>query len=88
MKTMSMRDRVLAVLEGRKPDRHPFIDRLELWYSTHERAGGLPAPYTGLSLTEVHRAVGIGQQRFVFPYALRLRGSEVEAPIRGRADLP
>ena len=28
---LSMHDRVLAVTQGRKPDRVPFCDRLELW---------------------------------------------------------
>jgi hypothetical protein len=30
------------MLRGEKPDRLPFIDRLELWYSSHSRAGTLP----------------------------------------------
>ena len=46
-----MRSRVLAVLEGEKPDRIPFISRMELWYSCHARSGTLPekfrTSYTG-----------------------------------------
>ncbi len=30
---MSQRDRLLAVLAGEQPDRIPFIDRLEVWYT-------------------------------------------------------
>lgn len=30
-KTLSMRDKIIAVLQGKKPDRLPFIDRMELW---------------------------------------------------------
>lgn len=74
---MTIRERLLAVLAGRNPDRPPFIDRLEAWHATHRRAGTLPERLDGLSLTEIHRAVGMGQQRFVVPYALRLRGVEV-----------
>jgi len=74
---MTIRERLLAVLAGRRPDRLPFVDRLEAWHATHRRAGTLPERWDGLSLTEVHRAVGMGQQRFVVPYALRLRGVEV-----------
>jgi Uroporphyrinogen decarboxylase (URO-D) len=74
---MSVRERLLAVLAGHKPDRLPFLDRLEAWHAAHQRAGTLPARFGGLSLTGVHRAVGIGQQRFIVPYGLRLCGVEV-----------
>lgn len=74
---MSVRERLLAILGGQTPDRLPFLDRLEAWHAAHRRAGTLPARFAGLSLTDVHRAVGMGQQRFVVPYGLRLRGVEV-----------
>lgn len=37
--------RVIDILSGRKPDRLPFIGRLELWYSSHCRAGTLPEEF-------------------------------------------
>jgi hypothetical protein len=40
-----MYNRVIATLEGKKADRLPFIDRMELWYSSHSRAGTLPERY-------------------------------------------
>jgi hypothetical protein len=80
---MSIRQRVLAMLEGRRVDRLPFLDRLEAWHATHLRARTLPKRFAGLSLTDVHRAVGMGQQRFVVPYALRLRGVEVHSTFNG-----
>ena len=79
----SIRDRIVAVLEGRKPDRLPFCDRLELWHAALIRQGRLPAELEGLSLTEVHAAVGIGQLKFVAPYALRLRGVEMVVSVDG-----
>jgi hypothetical protein len=80
---MSIRERLLAVLDGRRPDRLPFLDRLEAWHASHRRAGTLPSRFAGLSLTGIHRAVGMGQQRFVVPYALRLRGVEVVSTFNG-----
>jgi len=80
---MSIRERLLAVIDGRQPDRLPFLDRLESWHATHRRAGTLPSRFAGLSLTGVHRAVGMGQQKFVVPYAMRLRGVEVVATFNG-----
>jgi hypothetical protein len=37
--------RVIDTLTGKKPDRLAFIDRLELWYSCHSRAGSLPLEF-------------------------------------------
>jgi len=95
--------RVLDVLQGRVPDRIPFIDRLELWFTTHRRAGTLPPEfrrgggasmvasvqmgrdrsYTGMSLPDIHRAVGMGQQVFETLYARRLRGVELQIELDG-----
>jgi hypothetical protein len=80
---MSIRERVDAVLSGRKTDRLPFLDRLENWHRCHTRAGTLPAQYASLSLPQIYRAVGMGQQKFVVPYGLRLRGVEVIASFDG-----
>lgn len=80
---MSIRDRVLAVLQGKRPDHLPFIDRLDVWYACHSRGGTLPEEFQGLSVPEIHRAVGMGQQKYLVPYALRLRGVEVIAILNG-----
>lgn len=76
-KTWNTRERVLAVLEGRKPDRLPFVDRMELWYRDRLREGGLDEKYAGLSLDDLHDTVGMGRQVFIAPYALKLRQCEV-----------
>jgi len=73
MEKWTVHDRVVAILKGNKPDRLPFIDRLEMWYEHHRWAGTLPEEFEGMSLTGVHAAVGMGQQKFVNPYGLRLR---------------
>ena len=80
---MTIRQRVDAVLSGRKPDRLPFLDRLETWHRCHARAGALPGEYSHLSLSEIYSDVGMGQQKFVVPYSLRLRGVEVTASFNG-----
>ena len=73
----TMHDRVAAVLSQRQPDRPPFIDRMELWYQTKRQAGTLPEKFKGMPLNDIHRAVGIGRQKFSPPYAFKLRGVEV-----------
>ena len=82
---MTIRQRVEAVLTGQKPDRLPFLDRLENWHRWHTRAGTLPPEYDGLALNGIHAAIGMGQQMFVVPYGLRLRGVEVAAELNGEA---
>ncbi len=80
---MNIQERVEAVLQGRKPDRIPFIDRLEVWYRCHSRAGTLPEAYQGMTVNQIHRAVGIGQQVYLVPYAFRMHGVEVIARLNG-----
>jgi hypothetical protein len=79
----TIRERVLAVLKGEKPDRLPFIDRMEIWFTTHTRNGTLPKTFQGLSLKEIHRHVGMGQERFIHAYSLRLHGVEVVSRFEG-----
>ena len=80
---MSVRQRVEAVLRGGQPDRLPFLDRLEIWHRCHARAGSLPSRYDGFDLAAIHSDVGLGQQTFAVPYALRLRGVTVEVCCEG-----
>jgi hypothetical protein len=74
---MTMHDRVTAVLQGEKPDRLPFIDRIEIWYRSKCQDGTLPQKFKGMSLNEIHQAVGIGRQKFSPPYAFKLHDVEV-----------
>jgi len=80
---MCMRDRVLAVLDGRLPDRQPFIDRIEIWYKGMQARGTMPRAYEGMSLNQVHEAVGIGREKFSIPYALKLRGVDMRILLDG-----
>lgn len=74
---LKLRQRALAVLQGQAGGLPPFITRLEAWYKGRLRSGSLPPEYRGLSLPELHRALGVGQLKFAVPYALRLHGVEV-----------
>lgn len=80
---MSHRERLLAVLGGERPDRIPFVDRLEMWHRVRVMNGTLPERYEGMSLLDVHRDVGMGQQAWIRPHAFRLVGVEVKATFNG-----
>jgi hypothetical protein len=80
---ISMRQRALTVLRGEKPTRLPFITRLEAWYKSHTRTNTLPEHLRGLTLDQVHAAVGIGRLKFASPFAFRLRGVEIKSTFNG-----
>jgi len=79
----TVKERFLAVLDGRQPDRLPFIDRIEIWYKGMRARGSMPQEYEGMTLNEVHAAVGIGREKFSIPYALKLRGVEMSIFFEG-----
>lgn len=54
---MTNRERILAILDGKTPDRIPWIPRLQIWYEANRLAGTLPKPHENLSLREVERDV-------------------------------
>jgi hypothetical protein len=55
---MTHRERILAVLEGRRPDRIPWIPRLDLWHRARLAEGNMPARFHGQTLRGVERAIG------------------------------
>jgi len=105
-KTPNIYQRVADTLNGKNPERIPFIDRLELWYTAHRRAGTLPEELKYLThspdshsiqsicpnkkgdreigLTEVHRAVGMGQELMVPAFKRKLWGVDLTITLNGQ----
>jgi hypothetical protein len=78
-----MRQRVLAVIEGRQPDRLPFVERLVIWWRSHRHNDTLPEEFEGLTISEAHSRLGMGEEVFAFPWSVRLRGVEVVSRFEG-----
>jgi len=57
---MNNRERLLAILDGRPPDRIPFIPRLLLWYNARNATHTMPLEWQGMSLRELEKALGVG----------------------------
>ena len=57
---MTDRERLLAIMDGRSPDRMPWIPRLLIWHRAHTRLGTLENRLEGMSLREVERSLGMG----------------------------
>ena len=58
---MCARERVLAVMDGRTPDRVPWMGDLDYWISSLKLSGKLPRQYmTPEGLFQLHRDLGVG----------------------------
>ena len=76
---MTNRERMLAILSGKSPDRVPWIPRLLLWYNAQKRAGTLPERYRDWSLREIEQDLGLGNPaRDGKIYRTELRGVDVK----------
>jgi hypothetical protein len=83
-KSMTNRQRILAILDRRSPDRIPWIPRLELWYTAHKLRGDLPEKYQDWSLRQIERDLGMGTPaREGRVYRLQAHGVEVRSETRG-----
>ena len=77
---MTNRERVLAVLDRKSPDRIPWIARLDLWYHARMAEGNMPARFHGMSVVEVGRAFRTGNPaRDGKVFDVRYEGLEVRA---------
>ncbi len=75
---MSNRERILAVLDRKSPDRVPWIARLDLWYHARMAERNLPARFHGMSVVEVGRALRTGNPaRDGKVFTVRYEGLEV-----------
>ena len=57
---MTHRERCLAAIRGEKPDRLPWVPRLEFWHRVRLRQGTLPPDLCSLTLTEITERLGVG----------------------------
>ncbi|MBL7199203.1 MAG: hypothetical protein ISS56_03550 [Anaerolineae bacterium] len=81
---MNDRERLLAIMAGKSPDRIPWIPRLAIWYEAQVRRGTLPGKYRGWSLRQIEHDLGVGTPaREGRIYRSELRDVEVERQERG-----
>jgi hypothetical protein len=80
---MSMTERelqlaALGVGTDEKPDRIPWMPRLEIWYTANYLAGTLPDEYAGMRLGEIQKSLGVGKTaRTGHVFTTRTKGVEV-----------
>lgn len=85
--SMTERELQLATLgagNGRKPDRIPWMPRLEIWYTAHYLAGTLPDEFKGMRLGDIQKTVGVGKTaRTGHVFTSRVKGVEVHERREG-----
>ncbi|MEW6751498.1 MAG: uroporphyrinogen decarboxylase family protein [Candidatus Latescibacterota bacterium] len=86
---MTNRERLLAIMDRRSPDRIPWIPRLQVWHTAHSRRGTLPERFAGLSLRGAERLLRMGNPaREGHVYAAQQDGDvEVRQESEGRSTL-
>ncbi|MFH1921453.1 MAG: uroporphyrinogen decarboxylase family protein [Planctomycetota bacterium] len=84
---MTNRQRLLAIMDGKLPDRIPWIPRLGIWHEANKREGALPERHRGLSLREVERAVFGGTAgRDGIIYRIAIDGVEIRTHRLGEME--
>ncbi len=77
---MTNRQRLLAVMDGKTPDRVPWIPRLSIWYEGNRRRGTLPREYREKNLREVERDIfGGTAARDGIVYRTEMRDVEIRS---------
>lgn len=75
---MTNRERLLAILDGKPPDRIPWIPRLEIWYTAHRVAETLPEQYQNMTLRQIQKDIGVGASgRTGRVFTTRVKGVDV-----------
>ncbi len=62
------RERIQAVFRGETVDVLPWVPRIDLWHNAHSIAGTLPEKFQGMSVEDIHRAMGWPLHKFVPEY--------------------
>jgi len=78
------RERFLAILSGKSPDRIPWIPRIQLWYNARLAEGTMPERFKGLTMRQVEQALGLGNPaRSGRVFRTRREGFDVVTHERG-----
>jgi len=57
--------RIMSVFRGERPDRVPWMPRIEHWYNVNRVLGTLPEQFRGLSLVEIYRELNAAMRLYV-----------------------
>ena len=76
---MTNRECMLAIMDGKSPDRIPWIPRLLIWHKANKLRGTLPERYRDYSLRDIERDLNMGNpSRDGRIFTSKMTGVEVE----------
>jgi hypothetical protein len=81
---MNINERVLAVLNGIKPDHIPFISRMDFWFQGLSYQDRIPEKYSDMSLEQIHQSIGFGQEEWMSPCVFKYRNLELVSYLDGQ----
>jgi hypothetical protein len=79
---MTDRERMLAIMDGRHPDRIPWIPRLSIWHTALTRQEALPEHLRSLSLRGVEQSLGMGTPARNGHIVKETQGGDIEVTSR------
>ncbi|MDP7603001.1 MAG: hypothetical protein QF546_04115, partial [Alphaproteobacteria bacterium] len=62
---MNHRDKIMAVFRGEDVDAMPWVPRIDLWHNAKVLTDTLPERFAGMSVEEIHRALGWPLHKFI-----------------------
>jgi hypothetical protein len=66
MRKSELEDRIMSVFKGEKPDKIPWMPRIEHWYNVNRTVGTLPQEYEGLDLPQVYERLNAAMRLYIF----------------------
>lgn len=85
---MTNRERILSIIAGKRPDKIPWIPRLEIWYKFHKNSGTLPDKYRDWELCDIERDLGMGTPaRNASAFSVYMEGVETKSHSKGNETL-
>ena len=81
---MNLRQRVLAVLYGDKPDYVPWLGDLDYWIAALNEQNALASKYQGRGIFQLHRDLGVGYYlQGYFPFITNYENIQIEQEMHG-----
>ena len=85
--SMTHRERLLAVFEGRLADRVPYFPDLFYWYRVRKHDGRIPERFAGLRLYDIYRELECGICRHVYGDYVRVRYPNTDFQVERKGPL-
>lgn len=85
---MNVRERALAILNGKQPDNVPWFGDLSYWIEYLKISGNLPQKYLEDGVFQLYRDLGVGfYLQGYFPYTIKTQGVNIRNEFEDNGNL-